>query len=194
MLGERRFDDVRVLSGLWADRVEPKLSTASRAQVSAWGWLLLRGSAAAIRDNRPSEAADFMRLAQAAAVAAGPEKGSYHMYFTTFGPATVAMKTVENAVIDSKPGLALDLAANVPPGLRPTSDNRNRHLLDLTAANLDLRRYGAASDVLHELSVHAPAWLTAQPAAANLMRQIITRRRLLTPQMRDLAETMHLPL
>ncbi len=28
MLGERRFDDVRVLSGLWADRVEPKLSTA----------------------------------------------------------------------------------------------------------------------------------------------------------------------
>ncbi len=135
-----------------------------------------------------------MRLAQAAAVAAGPEKGSYHMYFTTFGPATVAMKTVENAVIDSKPGLALDLAANVPPGLRPTSDNRNRHLLDLTAANLDLRRYAAASDVLHELSVHAPAWLTAQPAAANLMRQIITRRRLLTPQMRDLAETMHLPL
>ena len=86
-----------------------------------------------------------MRLAQAAAVAAGPEKGSYHMYFTTFGPATVAMKTVENAVIDSKPGLALDLAANVPPGLRPTLDNRNWHLLDLTAANLDLRRYGAAS-------------------------------------------------
>jgi hypothetical protein len=28
--------------------------------------------------------------------------------------------------------LRFDLAAKVPPGLRPTSDNRNRHLLDLT--------------------------------------------------------------
>ena len=194
MLGERRFDDVRVRSGQWADRIEPKLSAATPAEISAWGWLLLRGSAAAIRDNRPGEAADFMRLAEAAAVAAGPEKGSYHMYFTTFGPATVAMKTVENAVIDGKPGLALDRAAKVPAGLRPTSDNRNRHLLDLTAAHLDLRRYAAASDVLHQLSVQAPAWLTAQPTAANLVSQIISRRRLLTPQMRNLAQTMHLPL
>jgi len=194
MLGERRFEDVRLTAALWADRVEPKLSDATRPDISAWGWLLLRASAAAIRDNRPVEAADFMRLAEAAAVAAGPERGSYHAYFTTFGPATVAMKKVENAVIDGKSGLALGLAANVPPGLRPTSDNRNRHLLDVTAAHLDLRQYAAASDVLHRLSVQAPAWLAAQPTAASLMSQIIGRRRLLTPQMRELAEVMRLPL
>ncbi len=116
------------------------------------------------------------------------------MYFTTFGPATVAMKTVENAVIDGKPGMALDLTARVPPGLRPTSDNRNRHLLDVTAAHLDLRQYAAAYDVLHKLSVQAPAWLATQPTAASLMSQIITRRRLLSPQMRELAEVMRLPL
>ena len=45
-----------------------------------------------------------MRMAEAAAVATGPEKGGYHAYFTTFGPATVAMKKVENAVIDGTPG------------------------------------------------------------------------------------------
>jgi len=194
MLGERRFEDVRLTAALWADRVEPKLSAATRPEISAWGWLLLRASAAAIRDNRADEAAGFMRLAEAAAVAAGPEKGSYHAYFTTFGPATVAMKKIENAVIDGRPGLALSLAAAVPPGLRPTSDNRNRHLLDVTAAHLDLRQYAAASDVLHRLSVQAPAWLTAQPAAASLLGQIIGRRRLLTPQMRELAEMMCLPL
>lgn len=93
-----------------------------------------------------------------------------------------------------RPGLALDLAAKVPLGLRATSDNRNRHLLDVATAHLDLRQYAAASDVLHRLSVQAPAWLTSQPAAASLMKQIITRRRLLTPQMRDLAGTMRLPL
>ena len=104
MLGERRFEDVRLTAALWADRVEPKLSAASRPEVSAWGWLLLRASAAAIRDNRTGEAADFMRLAEAAAVAVGPEKGSYHAYFTTFGPATVAMKKVENAAALALPG------------------------------------------------------------------------------------------
>jgi DNA-binding XRE family transcriptional regulator len=194
MLGERRFDDVRLTAALWADRVEPKLSAATRPEISAWGWLLLRASAAAIRDNRPGEAADFMQLAEAAAIAVGPEKGGYHAYFTTFGPATVAMKKVENAVIDGRPGLALDLAARVPPGLRPTSDNRNRHLLDVTAAHLDLRQYAAAADVLHRLSMQAPAWLTAQPTAASLMSQIIARRRRLTPQMRELAEVLRLPL
>jgi hypothetical protein len=136
----------------------------------------------------------MMRLAQAAATAIGPEKGSYHAYWTTFGPATVAMKQVENAVVDGKPRLALTLAASVPAGLRPTSDNRNRHLLDVTSAHLDLRQYAAAADVLHRLSVQAPAWLVSQPTAASLMTRIIERRRLLTPQMRALADTMRLPL
>jgi hypothetical protein len=52
LLRERRFGDVQSLAIEWADRVEPRLSTASRAEISTWGWLLLRASAAAIRDNR----------------------------------------------------------------------------------------------------------------------------------------------
>lgn len=64
----------------------------------------------------------------------------------------------------------------------------------MTAAHLDLRQYAAASDVLHRLSVQAPAWLVSQPTAASLLSQIIARRRLLTPQMRELAEIMRLPL
>lgn len=64
----------------------------------------------------------------------------------------------------------------------------------MTAAYLDLRRYAAASDVLSRLAAQAPAWLVSQPAAASLMSQIVSRRRLLTPQMRGLIEMMHLPL
>ncbi len=76
MLGERRFDDVRLTAALWADRIEPKLSVATRPEISAWGWLLLRASAAAIRDNRPAEAADFMRLAEAAATVTGRRRAA----------------------------------------------------------------------------------------------------------------------
>jgi DNA-binding XRE family transcriptional regulator len=194
LLLERQFGQVRTLALQWADRIEPKLSTATPAELSTWGWLLLRASAAASRDNRPDEAAQILRLAEAAAITTGADRGSYHSYWTTFGPATVAMKQVENAVIEDKPDLALALTANVPANLRPTSDNRNRHLLDVTAAHVQLRRYPDAFDVLYRLSREAPVWLENQQMARDLLNKIIARRRTLTPQMRELAGAIHLPL
>ena len=193
LLLERQFGRVRTVAAEWADRIEPKLSVASVAEVSTWGWLLLRASAAAIRDNRPDEAAEFMRLAEAGAVAVGRERGGYHSYWTTFGPATVAMKAAENAVIDDKPDVALRLARTVPGNLRPTSDNRNRHLLDVSAAHLALRRHAEAFDVLYRLSREAPVWLVNQRMAGDLLGRIVARRRTLTPQMRELAELFPVP-
>src|SRR5215831_5736249 len=194
LLLEKQFDRVRTMAVQWADRIEPKLSTATVTEISTWGWLLLRASAAAIRDNRPGEAADIMRLAEAAAVTIGYDQRSYHSYWTTFGPATVAMKQVENAVVDDKPDVALVLAEKVPRNLRPTSDNRNRHLLDVAAAELMLRRNTEAFDVLYRLSREAPAWLANQYMAKDLLGKIITKRRTLTPQMRELADAVNLPL
>ena len=194
LLIEGKFEQVRRLSAEWADRIEPRFSSASAAELSAWGWLLLRGSAAAIRDNRTGEAADMMRLAQAASVAIGPERGGYHMYWTTFGPATVAMKRVENAVVDARPDVALRLAQDVPAGLRPTSDNRNRHLLDVAAAHLELRQYDDAFGVLRGLSRDAGPWLAEQRMARDLLGRIIERRRTLTSDMRELADAVRLPM
>lgn len=194
LLVEGKFEQVRRLAAEWADRIEPRLSSASASELSVWGWLLLRGSAAAIRDNRPGEAADMMRLAEAAAIAIGPERGGYHMYWTTFGPATVAMKRVENAVVDGRPDVALRLARDVPAGLRPTSDNRNRHLLDVSAAHLDLRQYDNAFDVLYGLSRDAGPWLAEQRMARGLLGRIVNRRRTLTPEMREVADAVRLPL
>lgn len=194
LLLERQFEQVRHLAAGWADRVEPRLSAATVRELSVWGWLLLRGSAAAIRDNRSDEAADMMRLAEAAAVAVGHEQGGYRMYWTTFGPATVAMKRVENAVIEGRPDVALWLARRVPAGLRPTSDNRNRHMLDVSAAHLELRHYDEALGVLHRLSGEAGPWLAEQRMSRELLSRIIDRRRTLTPEMRELAEAVRLEL
>ncbi|MER7452131.1 helix-turn-helix domain-containing protein [Nocardia beijingensis] len=192
LLVERQFEQVRTLAVSWADRIEPRLSVATTRELSTWGWLLLRGSAAAIRDNRPDEADDMMRLANAAAAAVKRDSGSYHQYWTTFGPATVAMKRVENAIVDDRPDLALRLARDVPPGLRPTSDNRNRHLLDVAAAHIELRSYDTAFDVLVQLSREARPWLIEQRSAKDLLGRIISKRRTLTPEMRDLADLLRL--
>jgi transcriptional regulator with XRE-family HTH domain len=195
LIVEGQFERVRNLAAEWADRVEPRLSTATIPEISAWGWLLLRGSAAAIRDNRPGEASDMMRLAEAAAVAAGPEsRGGYRMYWTTFGAATVAMKRTENALVNGKPDIALRLAARVPQGLRPTSDNRNRHLLDVSAARTELRQYDDAVDVLRRLQAESGPWLYEQRMARDVLGRIVKRRRTLTPDMRDLADAVRLPL
>ena len=194
LLMDGQFGQVRSLAAEWADRVEPRFSAATVDEMSVWGWLLLRGSAAAIRDNRPGEAADMMRLAEAAAVATGNERGGYHMYWTTFGPATVAMKRVENAVVDGRPDVALRLARRVPSGLRPTSDNRNRHLLDVSAAHLELRQSDDALGVLYQLSRDAGPWLAEQRMARDLLGRIIGRRRTLTTDMRELADAVRLPL
>jgi transcriptional regulator with XRE-family HTH domain len=170
LLVEGRFSEVRSLAARWADRVEPRLSIATNPEISAWGWLLLRGSAAAIRDNRPDEAADMMRLAEAAAVAAGSERGGYRMYWTTFGPATVAMKRTENAIVDG------------------------RHLLDVSAANAELRRYDEAVGVLTQLRAEAAPWLAEQRMARDILGRIVQRRRTLTPGMRELADAIRLPI
>jgi transcriptional regulator with XRE-family HTH domain len=192
LIVERRFDQVRNLATRWADRVEPRLSVATAREISTWGWLLLRGSAAAVRDNRPDEAEDMMRLAAAGAVAMRPERAPYHQYWTTFDPATVAMKRVENAVIDDRPDLALRLAREIPPDLRPTSDNRNRHLLDVATAQLELRRYDNAFEVLSKLSREARPWFVEQRSAGDILSRIIAKRRTLTPEMRELADMIRL--
>lgn len=194
LLVEGQFEQVRHLAADWADRVEPRLSSATYPEMSVWGWLLLRGSAAAIRDNRPDEAADMMRLAEAAAVAAGSERGGYRQYWTTFGPATVAMKRTENAVIDGRPDVALRLAQRVPEGLRSTSDNRNRHLLDVSSAHTELRHYDDAVNVLKQLQAESGPWLAEQRLARDILGRIVHRRRTLTPDMRELADAVRLPL
>jgi len=192
LIVEGRFEEVRRLATEWVDRVEPRISTATVRDLSVWGWLLLRGSAAAVRDNLPHEAEEMMRLASAAAAATGREQGGYKMYWTTFGPATVAMKRVENAVVEGRPDVALRLAREVPDGLRPTSDNRNRHLLDVSAAHLDLHHWDDALEVLLRLNDEAGPWLAEQRMAAGQLRRITRKRRTWTPEMRRLAEVVRL--
>jgi transcriptional regulator with XRE-family HTH domain len=191
---ERRYAEVEQLAVGWADKIEPRLSAATPLQLSAWGCVLLRGSAAAIRDNRPGEADDMMRLAQAAATVMRPGDPP-HPYWNlgNLTPSVVTMKRAENALIAGYPDVTLRLAERVPHSLR-SMDNRNRHLLDVSAAHLDLRRYDEAFGVLVELHGDAGPWLAEQRMARDLLARIIDHRRTLTPEMRELAAAVRLEL
>lgn len=181
------------LSVRWADDIEPRMSRATMSELSAWGWLLIRMSTAAVRNNQPGDAEDAIRLAQSAAVSMGREYAPPADFLRTFGPVTVAMKRAENAMIEDRPDRVLSLADKIPSGgLRPTSNNRNRHRLDVAKANVQLRRYAEAFDVLQTVRRDSPEWIVNQRLARDVMGKIISRRRTLTADMRELADFIHL--
>ncbi|MBT2385788.1 helix-turn-helix domain-containing protein [Streptomyces sp. ISL-11] len=195
LLREGRLAAARDLASHWADDTEPRISRATPAELSAWGWLLLRLSAASVRDNRPDEADDALRLAHSAAVAMGREFAPGKDFLRAFGPVTVKLKRAENAMVSDRPDIVLRLAERTPTaGLRPTSNNRNRHLLDVAEAHVRSRQYEEAVDVLLGIRRAAPQWLPNQRYAHDILGRVIGRRRTLTPDMRVLADAIGVPL
>ncbi|KUN05303.1 DNA-binding protein [Streptomyces yokosukanensis] len=195
LLRRGRLAEARELATRWADEVEPRISRATPAELSAWGWLLLRASAAAIRDNRAGEAEEALRYANSAAVALGREFAPRDDFLQAFGPVTVALKRAENAMIVDRPDLVLKLSKRIPTsGMRPTSNNRNRHLLDVAEAHARSRDYAKSVEVLQGIRADAPQWLPNQRYARDIFGRVIGRRRTLTPEMRELADAIGVPV
>ncbi len=195
LIRQGRFDDTLQLAQHWADEVEPRMSRATAADLSAWGWLLIRISSAAIRDNQPGEADDAIRLARTAAVAMGAEYAPPGEFLRSFGALTVAMKRTEIAMIEDRPDRVVAMSRRIPlDDLRPTSNNRNRHLLDLAKAHVRLRHHSDAFDLLCRVRNDAPEWIANQRLAGDVLGEIIGRRRTLTSDMREMADFLHLDL
>lgn len=191
LLRQNRLSDAEHIAVTTAEAIEPSFNKASQSHLATWGWLLLRASAAAVRNNRHDEANDMMSLAAAAAARIGRDVIDYHEYWTSFGPTTVAMKSVENAMIEGRPDKALALADTIHNLGRPTSNNRNRFLLDKAAARIELRQYADATAILLSIMQVAPEWLRLQRYAADLTKQLIDHRaRALPPELVELATLM----
>ncbi|MFE9060735.1 helix-turn-helix domain-containing protein [Streptomyces violaceusniger] len=195
LLRRGRLAEARALSVRWSDDIEPRLSRATPAELSAWGWLLLRASAAAVRDNESDVARDTLRLAHAAAVTMGREFAPEGDFLRAFGPVTVTLKRAENAMVAEEPDRVLSLAARIPAnGLRPTSNNRNRHLLDVARAHVMKHRPTDAFEVLRGIWSDAPEWLPNQRYARDILGDIIARRRTMTPEMQTMADVLGVPM
>ncbi|WP_062206490.1 helix-turn-helix domain-containing protein [Streptomyces sp. NBRC 109706] len=199
LLRRGRLAEASALATRWADDLEPRLSRATPAELSAWGWLLLRVAATASRDARSEEAAHAIRLATAAAVTIGPARASSRSrragFIRVFTPLTVAMQRAEQAMVEEKPDAVLTLADRIrATRLPPTTANRNRHLLDVTHAQVLTRQDTEAVDTLLRIERDAPQWLPHQRYAREVLALLVQRRRTLTPEMRHLADVVRLPL
>jgi transcriptional regulator with XRE-family HTH domain len=183
-----RLLDAKRTAAAAADQMEPRMSTATAAELSAWGWLLLRAWAASVRNNQEDEATEFLRFAEAAAAAVGQQAVRFEHYWTAFGPATVAMKRVEHHAVMGDWRGALRLAEDLPAG-HSRADARQRHLLDVAQAHAALGQHGDAVGILVGLRASAPGWLRHQHLGRAVTRSVLASRiRSLTADMRMLAD------
>jgi transcriptional regulator with XRE-family HTH domain len=187
MLRQGRFTEVERLCSDAADSLEPRVSSASADELAAWGWMLLRASAAAARNNRPEEARDYHGMA---AAAAGPLRTEHRTVDAkTFGPLTVRMKEAENALVGGDPGRALELSAGLNRGDDMTDEEWGRHLLDVARAHSQTNNPDRAVEILLDLRSRNPHWLRYQQMARDTLRDIVdSRSRALTDDQRSLVD------
>ena len=179
----------------WSDDLEPRqFSRAGELQFVAWGHMNLRLAMAAVRNGRPGDADDALRMAAAAAAAIGREVHTEHSFLRPFGPAVVAAKRAELAAVEGKHDKVLALAARIPPAVIDfSSAHWLRHRLDVAAAHTRLGDVDSSVKVMEQLHRAAPWWIGEQPAARLILGDIVSRRRTLTPRIQALAAAVRLP-
>lgn len=190
LMRQGRLDEAERLALATADDVEPRISRATKAELGVWGRLLIRGSSAAARNNRPREARDMLRLARTAGSALGGGVAAYPYGWGRFDWSTVAFQAVENQVVAEQPRRVLGLSERFPAsGTAATANTWNRHRLDVAQAHVMLRQADEATAVLAQLHGQAPEWLRHQQMAkATFERSLkVSGRRKLTGKQRELA-------
>lgn len=194
-LRQGRLDEALATAVDWADELEPRFSRATDKELMTWGRFLLSTVNAALRDNRPGEAQDALELAGAAATRMGRDVQRHPGSQMVFGPTTVGFIRAETQVLTGHPDKALAIAAGLPdPPPFPGLVSRLRHRLDIANAHAQMRRYPEAVAELGAVRQRAPEWLANQQYARDILRRVVDRRRTLTPEMRELADTVRLPM
>ncbi|MFI9341600.1 helix-turn-helix domain-containing protein [Streptomyces sp. NPDC052773] len=190
LMRQGRLDEAEQVSIATADAVEPRISRATPQALGAWGKLLVHGSAAAARNNRPQEAREILRLGRTAGAALGGGQAVAVSSWGRFDWRTVAFQGIENQLVAEKPDRVLRLSERMPkPADAKGRLFMRRHLLDVAHAHVMLKQTDAATDILGSLMDDTPQWLRHQRMAADTFHELLRRskRRSLTSKQRDLA-------
>lgn len=194
LIRQGRIDECHQRSAAWADQLERPFSKATAHELASWGWALLRVAMTAVRDNQPGGARDALRLAGAAAAAIGREMHADGDWRRPFGPAVVAAKAAELAMIEGRPDRVLELAETIDPAVAAhPSANWYRHHLDLANAYGRTGFTDRALGIFELLNTTAPQWLVEQRYARDILSTMFEKRRNLTPRMREMADAIRLP-
>jgi transcriptional regulator with XRE-family HTH domain len=152
-----------------ASRLEPHLSSATPAFVSAYGMLLLQGSIAAARLN---QAADVRDLQNEALTVAARLEYDRNENWSAFGTTNVLVHRVSALADMQSGGRVIEAAADIPYGdlMQLPRERRASHLIDVTRGHLQAGQRDQAAATLLE----ADQLASEEVRCRDLTRQIIT--------------------
>lgn len=185
LMRQGRLDEAEQVSVTTAEAVEPRISRASRTSLGAWGKLLVHGSAAAARNNRPGEAREMLRLGRTAGAALTGGTVVAESSWGRFDWRTVALQAIENQLVAEQPGRVLRLSEKVAQA--GDTVFLRRHLLDVAQAHAMLRQRDQALTVLDQLRATTPQWLRHQRMAEDVFTQVQQMGGRVSRRQRDLA-------
>jgi transcriptional regulator with XRE-family HTH domain len=187
LLNQARHDEAEQLAALTAERIEPKLSTASSEHLTVWGGMVLWALAAAAAADKLDHAGEYLSLATAGSARLPRDRHDYHV---NFGPTQVAMQATHAYAVLHQPDRALAAATDVRRDDLFTISH-GCHLLDLAQAHVDLGAADAAEGVLREAKNVAPVWFRHQALARALVAELRQRRVRPSSALRDLVQALN---
>ncbi|MGF0176732.1 helix-turn-helix domain-containing protein [Streptomyces sp. Marseille-Q5077] len=165
--------------------------------VRMWGSLQLRAAVSAARANRPSESADRIEHARAAADRMSERQGPpvYDRHSVTFSPGNVQIHAISVALETGEHTKALAINRRTSPDLVAALPNsrRGHHHMDLARAWLwDGNRDKALSE-LETAERIAPQLVRHHPIARSTLRSIVYAERVATrDRLRRMSNRFHL--
>jgi transcriptional regulator with XRE-family HTH domain len=186
LMTQARLGEAERLAARTAERIEPRLSTASQEHLTVWGGMVLWAMAAAAAADRAEDAAEYIALSRAASARMPHDR---HDYEVNFGPTQVAMQTTHAYAVLRQPDRALAAAA----GVRQEdlfAISYGRHLLDVALAQADLRQDSAAVRTLQAAKDLAPVWFRHQVVSRELVAGIRDRSPRQSAALRDLVQAL----
>lgn len=183
LLHQARLEDAERVAKRAAEKIEPRMSSASPEHLTVWGALLLTAAAPAATASKTDNVDTYLGLARSAAGRFGQDR---HDYWVSFGPTQVAMQATYTHAVLGNPGRALKAAGGVHRD-DLLGISYGAHKLDVAQSLTDLRHGGEAVDALLEAHSVSAEWFRHQGLARNLVRELVEQQRRLTPALRKLA-------
>lgn len=195
LIREGKLAETQDIALRWAADHEPKM-TAGPDELAAYGRLMTRAAMAAVRDNRPDEADEALRLARMAAAGIGRDIIVPHAPWHVFGPVTVQVFAAEAAMIQERPERVLAIGRRLE-GARPAMPLPRfapSFKLDIAHAHAMLHNDDDAVRELQELRATRPQWFPRQRYVADILDVLFFHRRTLSGDMQELADAVKMPV
>lgn len=183
LLVQGRYEESERVAVVAAQDIEPR-GDASESQLSAYGILTITAATAAARIRHRTTATELLEVSGEMAGRLGYDRADH---CTTFGPAKVAMLSVDVHVVQDNFSAALAAAKTLPRDAALPLASRARHLADVALSQLRLGRDDPALHTVLTMESLAPDWIRFQTLPRQIVAELVERERRVPPQLRDLA-------